>query len=238
MLVLLTAGFAAATMVRLLLRADAWPSRSALLATGMLTGSTALVKQEGMVWSLILGITFLVAILGRSTQDGRRGADRVVAPFVAAWIFASALWPALLWWNGVDVALQEEAFTAGSILRSLVQLDRWSAIRPYFTDYLVWHGPQLLGCLVVSAAAVGFTSPYRRIIGWLWTVLVLHLAFVLLVFLSTRLDLAWHLQTAFRRLAGQGDFVYSLLILVGAVALGREARGRRLRAVGGSTALC
>jgi hypothetical protein len=64
------------------------------------------------------------------------------------------------------------------------------------------------------------------VVGFLWAVLALHLAFVGVVFLSTRLDLAWHLQTAFHRLAGQGDVVYSLLILVGTVALGREVSGR------------
>ncbi len=94
-LVLLTAGFAAATMVRFLLRADAWPTRSALLATGMLTGSTALVKQEGMMWSLILGITFLVAILGpldagqpaRYRSGGRavrRNLDLLLGPLASA----------------------------------------------------------------------------------------------------------------------------------------------------------
>jgi hypothetical protein len=89
----------------------------------------------------------------------------------------------------------------------------------------------LLAGLVVSFAASGFTPAYRKVVGWLWVVLALHLAFVLVVVLSTRVDLAWHLQTAFHRLAGQGDFVYSLLILVGTAALGREASGRVHRKV-------
>jgi hypothetical protein len=243
LLLLLTVGFAASTMVRLLLRDREPPTRSELLATGILAGAAALVKQEGMVWSLILGVTFLVALvglvwslvlgvtflvalLGRSTGGGRRGPGPWVAPFVVAWVATSALWPALLRWNGISLALQEDAFTTGSVLGALLQLDRWGTIRPFFGSYFLGRGPLLLAGLVASVSAAAFTPACRRVVGFLWAVLALHLAFVGVVFLSTRLDLAWHLQTAFHRLAGQGDVVYSLLILVGTVALGREVSGR------------
>ena len=65
----------------------------------------------------------------------------------------------------------------------------------------------------------------RRAIAFLWTVLWLHLAFLLLVFFATRQDLAWHLLTAFHRLAWQSLTLYAVLLFVCVSALLRALAG-------------
>ena len=253
--VLVTAGFATATWLGLLLRIDAARASgdpgernaaspdlvasgdraampgppSALVAAGVLTGALPMMKQEGMVWSLLLGGAFLGSLFWAPIRSWRRLA-RAVLPFVAAWVIASAAWPLLLAWNGIEASIQGNAFTFGSISRAFRQLDRWPAIRVYAQQYLDGHLAAIAACALASGAALVFAPRLRRALALLWTVLLLGLAFVVLVFLATREDLAWHLQTAFARLASQADFVYVLLAFVALGGIGQKITAHREKA--------
>lgn len=241
-LVLLSAGFAATLLVRLLVAQSAAgaggeDSRSApgaasggrgeLVLAGFLSGVPALVKQEGTVWSLIVVGAFLAALVLRARLAESWRLLRAIAPLLAAWIGALALWPALLLWNHLDPRkVQGDGFSLSSIVYAYRELGRWSMIRPYLDTYVGGHRVLLLACGTTSLLCWLLAPKVRRAIAMLWLVLALHLSFLVVVFLSTRFDLAWQLSTAFGRLATQGDFVYVLLAFVSLTALAEAALGR------------
>lgn len=225
-LVLVASGFACVALLRLVLGAGE-PSPRHLAATGVLTGLPALVKQEGLVWGLVLAVACAAALLAGRRRPPWRQVRRLALPFAAGWIATVASWPALLAWNHVAVGVQGDAFTVASIAGALGQVDRWPVIAPYFARYAEAHRFHLLACAVSAGAAAAMVPRLRRALAMLATVLLLHMAFLALAFLSTRSHLAWHLENAFARLAYQGDFVYVVVVSLALGALGLEIEARR-----------
>jgi hypothetical protein len=224
--VLVGSGFAASKLVRLLIASPRETSsllqhlneaaqRKELMRIGFLTGVVGLIKQEGTVFSLLLTGSFLLVLLLSTRPAAWTKLARALLPFLRTWLPTVAVWPAILVLNQVDVrAIQGDGFSASSILNAFQQADRWPLIGPYVTSYLDDRLSLTIVCGVGSVASFIVAPSSRRPIVFLWTVLALHLAFVILVFFSTREDLPWHLGTAFQRLTQQAGFALLLLVFV------------------------
>ncbi len=135
-------------------------------------------------------------------------AARRLAPFLVAWIATALLWPAFMALHGLPFDVQGGAFSAASVAGA--DLGRWSAIRPYVVTHIQERGAVIVASAVVSLAGALLVRGLRRALAFVWLAYAGHVSFLLLVFLSTRQDLAWHLSTAFGRLAYQGTFLPAL----------------------------
>jgi hypothetical protein len=247
--VLMGSGFAASRLVQLLIASPSGtnallqhlseaPQRRELLRAGFLTGVVGLIKQEGTVLSLILTGAFMLVLLLSTRPSAWTKLPRALLPFLYAWLPTVTVWPAILALNQVDVrAIQGDGFTAGSILNAFQEVDKWPHIRPFVTAHLESRLSLTIACGVGSVASFIVAPPSRRPIVFLWTIVGLHLAFVILVFFSTREDLSWHLRTAFERLAQQAGFALLLLVFVTLTSLLQYwvAEIRRLRSALGAS---
>ena len=132
----------------------------------------------------------------------------------------NALWPALKIFNGIGgFEAQGHAFTLDSILSFYKNVDRLPMILGYLYTYGRQYSYFILVAFFLSALSSAYVPGSRRPIMYLWAVLILHTLFVITVYLSTRQDLAWHLDTAFFRLMFQHQFCYFLIIALSSASL-------------------
>lgn len=225
---MMTAGMATIFMVKVLLRLSSAEGTAAqilpaLTATAdgrrdaflgaFFAGILGLIKQEGTVLGLILVVSWVAAILAHERPARWGPMVRRLLPSLLTYAAVAALWPTLLLINGVDVRkVQGEAFTVASVTQALGNVDRWPTIQPFFVNYYRAAAPLLVAAAVASVGLAWTCQRTRVVLAFLWGVLILHSGFVLVVFLSTRQQLLWHLRTAFERLAGQGRFVLVMLL--------------------------
>jgi hypothetical protein len=230
-LLLSAAGFAGLVLARILvrIRASGEPldgalasfaarpdGRAELRVGGFLAGVLPLVKLEGAVWSLLLGTAFLGTLAAGPWIRSPGRMARALRPFLVPWIATALVWPALVAWNGIEMTLQDGAFSAASIGRVFANLDRWGTIEPYFEQYLRARGGVIGACAAASLCCVLLVPRLARALVFLWIVFAAHVAFLAFVFLTTTLDLSWHISTSFDRLVFQAAFTW---VLAGAVAL-------------------
>jgi hypothetical protein len=192
-----------------------------------MTGFPAWIKAEGVVLSLLLGLGFLAALAWGRTLGQPRKVLPGLGAFAIPWLATVLAWHLVLGWNRVDGPLQAGAFTGDAITGALSRLDRWGVIWPYFARAFGRHGAAIAAGGLVSIASAIRVPRLRRTLAFLWSVYLGQLAFLLLVFLSTQLDVAWHLSTSFDRLASQGAFTFTLAAFVGISSLA-EGLTRRL----------
>lgn len=231
-----TAGMAAIFLIRILwclespiherliaLRASS-DGRTDLVLAGVFCGALGLIKNEGAIIGAILVAMFLLVLV---THTHPRNWRRLIAPlrsFGVAYLLVAATWPVLLLLHGLSpLDVQGPAFTARSVLSAFTALDRWPLIRSNFTYYFDHHR-QLVTLAEWSAPAAFILAPRaRKAVLFAAGAVMLHLAFVAWVFLSTKQTLAWHLQTAFLRLAFHNTSLLLTLVVVALGALGERA---------------
>ncbi len=205
--------------------------RQDITLAALFAGSLGLIKQEGLFLGLILVSVGALSLLGGADRDRRRALTGFLWPALALYAALALLWPLLVSLHGMNpLNIQHgDTFTVGSVLQAFGQFWRWPLIAPYFAAYVRDIGPALTAAGILSLAGAWLAPHLRRGVQFLWGVLVVHLAFVFLVFLSTRADLGWHLESAFARLAGQNRFVLAVLLSLTAVSLIELALARTRR---------
>jgi hypothetical protein len=215
------AGVALVFILRISRRGGPASRRDGLLA-GFLMASLPLIKQEGTILALILCLGWLIA-------SKKKTIVLLVIPLLL-------VWPALQMIHGVDPSqIQGDAFTLSSTVNAFRSWDRWPAIVAHFSAVLRDSWPLLCAFVVLAATSALCLPKLRRAVFILVGVLLLHVGFVLFVFLATRQPLEWHLNTAFPRLYGQQRFVVITGLAFMSVEL-FQAILNRSESVGGVTA--
>jgi hypothetical protein len=130
-----------------------------------------------------------------------------------------ALWPALLLWHGNNVAeIQGDSFTLDGLWDIPAHTDRLPLIAERFAGHLA-GSKRLLAAAACASAAAWWMGRLRPVLACLWLTAAGHAAFVGLVFLATRQDVRWHLDTAFERLMFQHQFAVIEALALSLLAL-------------------
>jgi hypothetical protein len=211
-----TVGIAAVILARQLAGET---TRLELLAAGALAGAAGLVKNEGTFLGLVTTASFAGVWL-LLPPAGWRTRARALVPLFAAQGAVVVIWPLLSLLNGLDPSsVQGNAFSLKSAFGAWRSFDRWPAIQVYFDAHLARLHLLVLVGAVTTVGALALAPRARKPLVFLWAAWSLHLGFVLWVFFSTKQDLAWHLQTAFARLASQGVPLLGIAVVVALAAL-------------------
>ena len=172
-------------------------------------GVLAWIKNEGMMVGLILVLVTTALCLASTARHLRRSLVRAIIPGLLTFSGIALSWPAMELVHGVKPwVIQGGAFEFGRLSSVFQRLGRLNPICEYLRRYLQ-EQKTVVGLLFVLSVAMLILCPRKtlRPALFLWAVLVLHAAFVVLVFLTTRQDLAWHLATAFDRLMFQNTLI-------------------------------
>jgi hypothetical protein len=123
-------------------------------------------------------------------------------------------WQIILYFYHVDLNnIQGDAFKLNSISDLLTQTSRTPVITQYYKSFFSQYYLIISGSVLLSLMAVVLDFSKAWIMGSLWLITFLHSLFILCVFLLTKQDLAWHLDSAFSRLMYQSCFIYILLAI-------------------------
>jgi hypothetical protein len=178
------------------------------------SGILGFIKNEGTIIAVLLFFSaagwFMIQI--RSNQViGKMPLFFSVIMFLVL----ISLWSLLLLYNGVDPSqVQGGVFSIKGIFNFYKNINRYSDIKQYFSQYLTSHGMIIIVASLLSILSALYAKTTRTTLCFIWTFYVLHFAFVALVFFSTGTNYMWHLGTAFDRLMFQHRFVYILVIVI------------------------
>lgn len=177
-------------------------------------GMLGLIKSEGTIMGgILLGVGLLIILITRPKSMALSLKNYYVP--VIMFIALILLWPLVLFAGKINLStIQGNNLSIQSILDVPKNLGRIYVIWPYYVNYFLGVFPLLLISVFLTIIAFLKASYLRVSLVYLWTVWFVHLLFILIVFLSTRAPLVWHLDTAFSRLASQQVFVYPLVVLL------------------------
>lgn len=197
--------------------------RSHLFLGFFFAGSVAFIKVEGLVMSGILVMGFLAVRLLWSADRISSQDLKELAPFFGLWIAMISVWPLLLKLNQLDpTQISGDAYTLSDILHWYRNINRLPAISRYFGEYWTSIQSVFFASILLSGGAFVLTPRIRSAIFYLWGILVLHLLFIHMAFLASRLPLDWHLSTAYERLCFQHFFVFASLLFLCSTYLLKE----------------
>jgi len=178
-------------------------------------GALALVKSEGVFLGLIISLSASLSYFLKKPGCPLKFALRIGPYLLMQFLFILA-WPLLIQMSGHDASqLQNKAFTLSTVIHWYQNLERWEVIGPYFGNYFLQKLPILLACLLVSIGSFILQARSRCVLGFLWSVWVLHLIFVALPYFATLSNLHWHLANSFDRLIFQHFAFYAVILAVG-----------------------
>jgi hypothetical protein len=192
-------------------------------------GMLCLIKNEGIVMGMLLAsLSVFIAYLYNPRQMGVFLRKNYMA--LPMFIALASLWPLTLYFGNADLTkIQGDSFTLEALFNAPKNIARISVIGPYFLNY--FRGAILI--LFLSIILTLFTfwkAPQIRLtLVYLWAIGFIHSIFILLVFLSTRNVLSWHLATAFDRLMYQHSFIYIIIILFTISSLLNQSDGQNNR---------
>jgi hypothetical protein len=168
-------------------------------------GMLGLIKNEGAVLAVLLALAFGVALCAR------RGPARLLwrqwAPALGVTAGLLCVWPALLLWQGQDLAqVQGASFTLAGVWQIPANCERLPQIGRQLAAYWGGSGSLTPAALALSLVAGWLAPRLRRALVFLWLTVAGQTLFVGLVFLATRQNVQWHLDTALERLMFQSQF--------------------------------
>jgi hypothetical protein len=211
---LAVAGIATANFIKIYISASTNPNNLSKLRINFyyalaLLGSLGFIKNEGLIFSLILLIIPLIITVKFNII---RNYDYLILSVL--YFILLLFWQIILYFYHVDLNnIQGDAFKLNSISDLLTQTSRTPVITQYYKSFFSQYYLIISGSVLLSLMAVVLDFSKAWIIGSLWLITFLHSLFILCVFLLTKQDLAWHLDSAFSRLMYQSCFIYILLAI-------------------------
>ena len=222
MFLLACAGMSAAHFVKLLLRNGSARGerhnrrdRADYFCAFYFAGVGGFIKNEGAVLGMIIVLAWVLALAASQGFRALPAALRRAWPALLLWAVMLCLWPMLLLHNEIDLAaVQRDAFSLKAIHTIPQDLHRWRAITPHVLKHFAVNSPVIFASVLLSVACARAMPRVRQAVLFLWLACFGHMTFVILVFFVTRQDVAWHLGTAFERLALQHAFVYAIILCI------------------------
>lgn len=162
----------------------------------LLLGLAACIKNEGLVLALIIGLvaTIVLVVSVRSRAAVLRGSRGLVMALIVA-ALPAMLWKFRLWQWGISNDLTAATGWGGRFMDRLNFTDIGAILRA------IHAAPMLLLALLTWIVVIRLKG--RRQIAYFLPIAcsVLYLAVLLLVYMTTPSDLAWHLGTSAERVA-------------------------------------
>jgi len=181
-----------------------------LILAGFLTGSSAWVKNEGLLFVAVFTIVCILAIWKQGIKW------RTFKWFV----LGSALPLLIVLAYKITVNWQSDLFSVkNSFVKQFLDISRWQIIGQSFVTHIAGYGNWPVSALIillVYAAVVGIAREETSHQLWLFLVLAGQLAGYFCIYLITPHELSLHIKTSIDRLV---IHLYPLIIFWGFVAI-------------------
>ncbi len=180
-----------------------------------------LIKNEGAVLAAIIFVGFVIALAvsqrPRKLMSIARKQLKLICMSLAVLVIPALLWIFTLTHSQIDPSqVQGGAFSIKGLLEIPQRLPTYlPPILHYLRIDITALLPVIALAIFMSVACLIIVKS-RRVVAlnlFLWLILILHIAFIIVTFLATNSDQAWHLDAAFHRLMTQHELVYVIVIL-------------------------
>lgn len=183
-------------------------------------GSIPLVKNEGLVFALIIFacFVFIYSIQNfRTLKNALLRNWKLVLLGIVLAILPIILWNSVLVFHNVDLSnIQGNFFTIEGIKGIPGKLSSF----PLIWDYVVGYTDRIKIVIALAifstlvATLVAFNKRKAFLNVFLWLIVIAYILFILLTFLATNADIVWHLGTAANRLMMQLNLIYALIFIL------------------------